>query len=233
MSDMICSADEFKVLVERLVALPVALPWKGYGSAIHLELGQLSQVTGNGRPDSRGEACIAVEWDWRVEHHGAVLYGSSNRRYAIAQGIEGLRGARVEHVSISGTVPELAVAFSNGQCLRSMVMVTGNPQWAIKLQEDRWIHAREGRLEVGQGERRTTEEAMQVFAVAKNTAERWGRPVAQTPRGHCSLCAGFVPLDGEGHLLDYGVCIARESPFDGKVVRVTSGCPVYVAAGKS
>ena len=57
------TADEFQALIAPLLGMPISHPWKGYGSAIFLELGALDEAKNN----SNGEACICVEWDWRVE----------------------------------------------------------------------------------------------------------------------------------------------------------------------
>jgi hypothetical protein len=231
MPDTACSVDEFAKLVRPLVGLTVGLTWKGYGSAIFLELGQLTPIESKRRHHAAGEACISVEWDWRVEHDASVLYGSSNTGPQIERGIAGLRGSAIEGVSVAGRVPELTVSFSNGHCLRSMVMVTGEPKWSIKLHDGRWVYALVGELLVGEGASGTTEEEDRAFALAEGVAIRWGTPLAQPALGQCRQCAWFVPIDGEGHLLDYGVCISSESPFDGKAVKCTSGCPAYVTDG--
>ncbi len=44
MAATICPTDEFQAFVRPLVGLAVAFPRKGYGSAIFLELGQLSPL---------------------------------------------------------------------------------------------------------------------------------------------------------------------------------------------
>ena len=146
MPDTVFPIDEFARLVQPLVGLTVTLPWKGYGSAIFLELGQLTVVESRRRNHAVGEACISVEWDWRVEHKSSVLYGSSNTGPRIEGGLAGLQGATIESLSIAGKVPELIVLFSNGHSLRSMAMVTGDPEWSIKLPQGRWVFARSGEL---------------------------------------------------------------------------------------
>lgn len=225
-----CSEEEVGRHLESLRGLSVALPWKGYGSAIFLELGQLSPVTSKRRHHDRGEACIAVEWDWRVEAGRTVLYGSSNSRPEIERGIAGLRAATVTDIAVEGVVPELVVQFSNGHCLRSMVMVDGDPQWSIRLPgEVGWVYPRAGMLFVGDGTSEVTDEESAVFALAEVTATRWGVPTVSPVMGRCSDCRWFMPVDGEGHLLDYGVCIAASGPLDGRAVNRSGGCPAFVA----
>ena len=107
-----------------LIGLEVSRPWKGYGTAIFLELGTLTLD-----PDSRlreyhrGEACIGIEWDWRVESETAVAYGSSDSRGKMAEGIATLQGTRVTSIQVMRGIPELRVTFSNGQRLRSRLFL--------------------------------------------------------------------------------------------------------------
>lgn len=228
MSDAICPIEVFTKLVEPLVGLTVALPWKGFGSAIFLELGKLQPVESTRRDHTQGEACVSIEWNWRVEQASSVLYGSSNSGPRIQRGIAGLQGLTIAGLSITGQVPELTVTFTNGSILRSMVMLTGNPEWSIKLPDGRWVFARAGQLHLGQGSSDTSEEEEKAFNLAESTAARWEIPLAQPALGHCLRCTWFVPIDGQGHLLDYGVCTSGTSPFDGKAVNCASGCPAYV-----
>jgi len=227
MADIARSIEDFQALIQPLVGLTVSLPWKGYGSAIFLELGRLAPLKPPRQHHNEGDACISVEWDWRVEFGAAVLYGSSNSGPKIATGISTLQGKTIQSLLVVGQIPELVVQFSNGHCLRSMVMVTGDPEWSIKLLDGRWLYAKAGSLLMGKGGTIATEEERAVFALAEQAATRWGVPVAEPKRGSCENCASFVPLDGNGHLLDYGVCIAIAGAFDGRVVNRSSGCPSF------
>lgn len=225
MTDDPFSIEDFPMLAQPLIGMRVSLPWKGYGTAIFLELGELTP-SGTGR-HAEGEAYISAEWDWRVERDRRVVFGSSNRKPRIERGLTLLQGATVEGVAVTGDVPELLVSFSGGLALRTTAMVTGDPQWSIKLRDGLWVYPRAGSLWLGEGGESASEEERRVFALAERTAKRWGKPVAQPTRGECRTCAWFVWLDGEGSLLDYGACSSSESPFDGKVVNCTSGCPSH------
>jgi hypothetical protein len=227
MADIAISGDDFEALVQPLLGLRVSLPWKGYGSAIFLELGELVSLKSNRRRHDNGEACISVTWDWRVEAETAVLYGSSNSRPEIDAGIQTLKGTTVEAIGVVGQVPELVVRFSNGHCLRSMVMVTGNPEWAIRLTDDSWINAKRGLLLIGDEGSSLTEDEVAAFALAKDAADRWGVPSIGTKQGSCAGCTYFISLDGDADLLDYGCCIAAAGPFDGRAVERNSCCPSF------
>jgi hypothetical protein len=212
-----------------LVGLTVSLPWKGYGSAIFLELGRLTPPTSPRRHHGRGEACIAVEWDWRFEAGSEILYGSSNSGPEIESGINSLRDATIDGIALSGQVPELTVGFSNGHCLRSMSMVAGHPRWSVKRIDGRWAYSKDGKLLVGTGGSSLTAEEESAAAMAEGTAKRWGVPASEPKGGFCSDCQSFVPIDGDFDLLDYGVCVQVASPFDGRVVNCGSGCSHFHA----
>jgi hypothetical protein len=62
---------------------------------------------------------------------------------------------------------------------------------------------------------------------AKDTAQRWGRPVFEPVEGLCRDCSWFVRLDGDICLLDYGVCTSIASSLDGRIVNVDSGCSTF------
>lgn len=229
MPDSVLSVEAFSKLTQQLVGLTVALPGKAYGSSIYLELGRLTTIKSKRRDYALGEACISVSWDWRVEHNSTVLYGSSNSGQRIERGISELQDSRVECISVMGVVPELVVTFSNGHILRSMVMVTGDPEWSVRLPDDRWVFARAGELLVGMGESTTSEEEKGAFLHAERTATRWGIPIADPVLGTCRHCNWFKPIDGEGCLLDYGVCTSNVSPFDGRAVNFASGCQEFLS----
>jgi hypothetical protein len=221
------TTDEFNALVRPLLSMPVSLPWKGYGSAIFLELGELSMPQERRRHEE-GEACVTIRWDWRIESGIEVLCGSSNSGPEIETGIRLLREARVEEISVSGAVRELALSFSRGQCLKSMVMVSGEPQWSIRLGKEKWIFSEKGRLYFGDGAPSPLTEAEAAACdFAEVTTQRWGELVAEPKLGDCRDCQWYVRLDGDAYFLDYGVCAQSGSPFDGRVVHCESGCPAF------
>ncbi len=193
------------------------------------EPGNLAPLESKRQCYNKGEACISVQWDWRVEAESTVLYGSSNSGPKIESGIQTLQGKTIEAISVVGQVPELVVRFSNGHFLKSMVMVTGDPEWSIKLLDGRWVYVRAGNLASGEGVWTLSKREEAVFALAERTAARWGVPTANPMLGQCSACASFIPLDGNGSLLDYGCCVAETGPFDGRAVKRTSGCHAFTS----
>ncbi len=223
------SISEFDAQVQPLIGLPVSAPWKGYGSTIFLELGSVT-LPEQRRNHPMGEACISVDWDWRIEADVEVLVGSSTSGPSIQRGIALLQGATVETISVWGKIQELAVTFSNGLCLKSMVMIRDNPRWSIRLMGGNWLCSEAGQLFFGAGfSAELSAEESDAFDFARATADRWGAPLTEPKCGVCRDCRSFIRLDGSGHFLDYGVCAQSTSPFDGRVVFCGSGCPAFSA----
>jgi hypothetical protein len=227
---MLLPIEDFQVLVEPLKGLPVSWPWKGFGSSIFLELGELYfDETGVRGGRKRGQACIWINWDWRIESERVVLYGSSMSGPKIERGIGTLAGTILRSVSLVGEVPELLLSFSNGVRLRSTVMTTGDPQWSIKLPNDKYLSAKCGVLCLDDGESDAEAEHEDASSVDEECAQRWGVPRMEPAGGDCCNCTRFIRVDGEGYLLDYGVCAEATSPFDGKAVNCRSGCGAFTA----
>lgn len=213
-----------------LVGLRVSRPWKGYGTAIFLELGELSEVRSLRGGSVTGQACISIEWDWRLELGSSVVAGSSDSGPAIHECLKLLRDAAITSIEIAGLVPEIAVRFSTGHVLRSMAMVRGDPQWSIRIEKDSWLYVKDGDLFVGNGVEDTSESEKEAFANEESAASRWGVPASAPQLGDCRDCRFYVALDGTGYLLDYGCCTSCRSPLDGRAVYYKSGCAAFDAA---
>ena len=56
---------EFDELVGPLVGMPVSRPWRGNGTALFLDLGEIRPAEDTGY--RWGQACVQLEWDWRIE----------------------------------------------------------------------------------------------------------------------------------------------------------------------
>ncbi len=227
MADVEYPIEDFAALIRPLVGLSVSLPWQGYASALFLELGELALDALRRQHRPRGEACIATNWEWRVEEDATVLFAGAGSSPTIEKGILALESTKVERLSLERPIPELVVRFSNGWCLRTATIVGGDPQWAIRLPRDDGLHIRAGSLCVGDGTPNISERERAAFVLSERTAERWGVPVVEPKGGECSECRWFVRLDNVGSFVEYGVCIAEGGPLDGHAVKDTSGCPHF------
>ena len=99
----------------------VSHAWRGYGSALFLELGALRPVRprrhGKGRAGPRppkGEATVMIEWSWRIERPRSIESGSWSSERRINGGIKRLTGSRISGITIAGRLPELVLALTGG-----------------------------------------------------------------------------------------------------------------------
>lgn len=231
MSNSPISINQFNSLVLPLAGMVVSFPWKATRSTIFLELGELAPPLGTQRHRT-GDAYIAIYLDWRVEDEKRVCFGSSNTGPEIEDGLNALIGVKVDTISTVGKICELVIPFSNGQRLKSMTMLTGDPAWCIRLRDGSRIFAEGGILYTQEGKDknyRMPKWAAAAFELAETTALRWGTPSVESRLGNCRDCRSYVRINGDGCLLDFGVCADAASPFDGRVVQRDSGCPVFVS----
>lgn len=220
---------DFDKEIQPLVGQSISHVWKGYGSALFLELGQLTPHDSDPSLNPTGRWCISLEWDWRVESGRKILFGSSNRSTEIVERISLLQGCTIQSVELSEPILELKILLSNGVRVRTASMLSGDPGWSIRLGDDRWLYVHAGELCSGLGTEQNEESAHSMKDEAE-TAKRWGQPMVEPAAGSCHLCTAYVRLDGHAWLLDYGVCSAADSPMDGKVVKHGSGCPNFKPA---
>ncbi len=120
-------------LRQAVVGRTVGHVWRGYGSAIFLELGTLTFSThADGHPGQpRGDLSIAIEWNWRFERPRSILGGtwSDERRWPAF--FRSIQGQTIRDLAVLGTLPEIELTFSNGMRLRSFMNDAGQPQWSI------------------------------------------------------------------------------------------------------
>jgi len=139
------SGTQFRTLTRSLIGLPVARPWRGYGSAVFLELGQLTRkYPRTGR--TRGEAGIMIQWSWRVESMHAISFGSFSGDREMNRGIRSLACSRVREVTLVGRLPEIYIRLTGGKYLHSFMTTDGEPQWAIFLQDGSWLSFKGGHM---------------------------------------------------------------------------------------
>lgn len=220
-------------LIQPLVTLPISHAWKGYGTAIFIELGALTPSAHARALHPVGEFSIYIGWDWRLEEGTRVRFGSSNNRPEMQVGLATLVGLTITSAAITGAVPEIALTLSNGQRLISAAMCSDVSEWTIRLPGSRWVACIDGEVHVDDGSDAlgmSAEERIE-FDFAATTAQRWGVPSSAGPAGQCRGCQRLRRLDGDANFLDYGVCTDQHSPFDARVVNLASGCQAFVAFG--
>ncbi|MEY8688775.1 MAG: hypothetical protein AB9M53_02690 [Leptothrix sp. (in: b-proteobacteria)] len=119
--------------IEALQGRLVAHVWRGYGSAIFLEFGALTERK---RRDEKaghphGEVTLMIEWSWRIERPRSILGGSwsSERRWPSM--FKRLIGREVAQVEFPGALPEISLSLSNGLRVTSFMTAEGQPSWAV------------------------------------------------------------------------------------------------------
>jgi len=137
------SDDEFRDLTRPLIGMGVSHVWRGAGTAIFLELGELTHGTGR---NAQGEASIMIEWSWRVERPQSVLFGSFSSLRKIEGQLQRLTGLTVEEIAVSGRLPEIVVRLSGNLWLHSFTTVEGQPEWSVLFHDGTWLGSRRGRL---------------------------------------------------------------------------------------
>ena len=123
---------KFDSFVMSLVGLPVSYIWRGCGSAIFLEIGELhpGRVRRNG---SEGNPCgdwtLGIEWSWRIEGKRRIWCGSWSDEKRWLRTFARIKNKSVASISLCGRLPEVSLGLSNGLYVLSMMTAEGDPQW--------------------------------------------------------------------------------------------------------
>ena len=117
------SRAELQTLINPFLDKPVSRAWQGHGSALFLEIGELT--------DDRGEMTVMIEWSWRVEKGKSIWFGSWSEDALMETSIPELSGKILKDITVFGRLPELTVQFSEGIWIHSFATVEGQPEWAL------------------------------------------------------------------------------------------------------
>jgi hypothetical protein len=152
MSFALDEAINFEDFISPLLGLPVSHIWRGYGSAIFLEFGQLKE--GRKRRDGSpgnpvGEWTLMIEWSWRIEGKRLIWCGSWSDEERWPRAFKYLKGATVASAQLFGRLPEVDVGLSNGLHVLSMMTSEGDPEWGLCKRSPTgglWLSVRAGQL---------------------------------------------------------------------------------------
>ncbi len=148
----VLSPDDFAAFCLPLIGKSVARLWRGYGSALFLECGSLSdgRVRRDGsRGNPVGEFTVMVEWSWRIEGKRRIICGSWSDEDRWLRGFRFVEGQSIRTISLVGRLAELDIEFGNGAHLVSFVTSEGDPEWGIIRHTEsgvREVGFRSGRL---------------------------------------------------------------------------------------
>lgn len=147
----IITREQFRELTRPLIGMPVSHTWRGAGSAIFLELGELTTYTRNDRTRGEvvhtdGEVTLMLEWSWRVESPRAIQFGSWSRNPRITRGVASLQGHTILEVELEGRLPELVLTLDRKRWLHTFMTAEGQPAWAIRMPDQAWLGVNRGHV---------------------------------------------------------------------------------------
>ena len=132
MPDTRIEKNEMQSVLASLNGFPISRVWRGFGSAVFFELGELkSRKNRKGVESLHGEKTVMVEWSWRVEKARSIWFGSFSSTKKIDSRLQSLEGRLIESASLFGRLPELNLALDGGLWFSSFMSEQGQPQWAI------------------------------------------------------------------------------------------------------
>jgi|ERR1700677_744363 hypothetical protein len=147
---MIDLIEHFQLAVQNL---PVSHVWRGHGSALFLELGEVNVSVGTRRDGTPkepfGEIGVMIEWSWRVERGSSILCGSWSDEALWQPAFDLLKAGRVDSLSTFGRLPEISLSLSNDVHIASFMTAEGDPTWALfdrRHQKPITIHSRSGSI---------------------------------------------------------------------------------------
>lgn len=124
--------------------LAISYTWRGHGSAIFIEIGELTRDEKRNNPI--GEYSVMLDCDWRVEESKNIQCSSLSDIDLIEKSISGLIGESILKLELVGALPEIKLILSSGKRIQSFTSDAGNPDWAIFLPDKSWLGSKEGNL---------------------------------------------------------------------------------------
>ena len=152
---MVCMIQKkFEMMSRNVTGKRLSHIWRGYGSAIFLEFGNLA-VAGKRRDgtlkDPSGEVGVMIQWSWRIEGKKSIICGSFSDEEDWERGFSAIREQHVAEITLFGRLPEIQIAFVNGASCTSFMTDKGHPSWALfdrETDSEITFYSRYGRIEV-------------------------------------------------------------------------------------
>ena len=124
--------------------MPITYAWRGHGSAIFLELGDLNKVQRKNHP--KGEFSVMLDCDWRIENKNLIQCGSFCEAEEIEEAIQSLVGDSIAHLETIGDLKELVLVLNSGRKVVSFTSVVGDPEWCLFLPNKMALGAKNGEV---------------------------------------------------------------------------------------
>ena len=129
--------DEAKSFIQVLVGREVTHVWRGYGTAIFIEIGKLIKKEDRKNPD--GEFTIAIEGTWRVEEGNEIIIGTDEDDAKLNKIFTIFKNLEVTNLNFFARLKEIEIEFNKDLWLSSFEMIGGDPQWSIK-NDKTWLY---------------------------------------------------------------------------------------------
>ena len=132
------SKEEFYSLVNPIVGMKISKVWRGYGSALFLELGKLTKNSFTLRTSAvqeyyEGDYTLFVGYGWRVERISSIYFGSWSTNKIIENRFPKLNRKTILEFDIEGRLPELRIKLSDGLWIHSFCTTENQPEWYLRL----------------------------------------------------------------------------------------------------
>ena len=133
-------------LLKIIEGAEITSAWRGYGSAIFVEFGNLSKRSG--AKHEQGEQTLAVEWSWRLEGSDSVLVGSFDENAKMSDFPDMVVGKIVKSVLIFTGLKEIQLELSDSLRLLSFTTTSGDPQWCLRYNDTEHLCVIENKFQI-------------------------------------------------------------------------------------
>jgi hypothetical protein len=145
--------SSFQQFCAPLIGMPVTHIWRGYGTALFLEFGDLHprRLLDGSSGNPAGDWELMITSGWRIEERGLALCDSESDDSRWQQVFRRLMNTKVERTSLIGEPSEVAVDFSNEFQLISMTVAQDSPHWTLfdnRKNPATWAAIKSGALKV-------------------------------------------------------------------------------------
>lgn len=134
----------FQKETEQILGLPINYVWRGHGTALFIEFGDLAKEEGRNHP--QGEFSLMLDCDWRIEKPRSILIGSYYSTKRIDNQIKKLVGCKVAKIEIIGYLPEIIISLSPNFRIVSFTSYNNQPDWGLFLPDKSWLCCKRGKI---------------------------------------------------------------------------------------
>jgi hypothetical protein len=152
------AVETFHQIAHALKGARISHVWRGYGSALFVECGRLSESQVSRKDGSsgnpKGQWSIGLECDWRIEAESCVVCGSHDEKATWAKTLASLVDDDIASVEMFGDVAELRVTLHSGKKLLTFALDHSGPEWSLtdNGQEPAvWVYWSDGSLRTDDG----------------------------------------------------------------------------------